>query len=168
LDGQVEEVIVSLLRFLHEAQDPDLCLYVAERLECRLDLRGTSLSPLDCLSISFFLSSIRIRGKETSVCLNHCTIGDIGAKYLSKYLHSDIKLDYVSEIIIDLSETEIHEVGALHIANILYFIEHLYLTDNSIGDTGASLISKALRETATLKTATVASLQEGLKIFQEH
>ena len=50
--------LVSLLRCLHEAQDPDLCLYVAERLEYKLDLRRTSLSPLDYLSISFFLSSL--------------------------------------------------------------------------------------------------------------
>jgi ribonuclease inhibitor len=35
---------------------------------------------------------------------------------------------------------------------MLYFIEHLYLTNNPIGDTGASLISEALRETTTLKT----------------
>jgi Ran GTPase-activating protein (RanGAP) involved in mRNA processing and transport len=35
---------------------------------------------------------------------------------------------------------------------MLYFVQHLYLTDNPIGDTGASLISETVRETATLKT----------------
>jgi hypothetical protein len=35
---------------------------------------------------------------------------------------------------------------------IVYFIEHLYLSESPIGDTGVSLISKAIRETATLKT----------------
>ena len=53
---------------------------------------------------------------------------------------------------IDLFVNEIHEEGALYIARMFYFIEHLYLSCNPIGDTGASLISEALRETATLKT----------------
>ena len=143
-------LLVSLLRCLLEAQDPALCLYVAERLEYRLDLIGTSLSPLDCLSVSFFLSSLS--GKETNVRLYLCSIGDLGAKCLSdsKYLHAN--LDYISKMTIDFTENEIHEEGALHIASILYYIKHLYLSCNPIGDTGASSISEAVRETATLKS----------------
>jgi Ran GTPase-activating protein (RanGAP) involved in mRNA processing and transport len=71
---------------------------------------------------------------------------------LSKYLHADNNLDYVSKIAIDLARNDIHEEGALHIARMLYYFEHLYLSYNPIGDTGASLISEAVRETATLKT----------------
>jgi Ran GTPase-activating protein (RanGAP) involved in mRNA processing and transport len=40
---------------------------------------------------------------------------------------------------------------------MLYFFEHLYLSGNPIGDTGASLISEAIRETATLKTLTLCN-----------
>ena len=109
----------------------------------------TSLSPLDCLSISFFLSSFG--GKETSINLYGCAIGDIGAQSLSKYLYEDNYLNYISKLAIDLTVNKIHEEGALHIARMLYCIEHLYLTSNPIGDTGASLISEAIRETATLK-----------------
>jgi Ran GTPase-activating protein (RanGAP) involved in mRNA processing and transport len=143
-------LLVSLLRCLHEAQDPALCLYVAERLEYKLDLSGTSLSPLDCLSVSFFLSCLT--GKKASAVLYHCTIGDIGAKYLSTYLHADNNLDFINKIAIYLADNKIQEEGALHIARILYFIQHLYLSGNPIGDTGASLISETVRETATLKT----------------
>jgi hypothetical protein len=57
-----------------------------------------------------------------------------------------------SKITIDLAENEIREEGALYIARMLYFIDHLYLPRNVIGDTGVSLISEAVRETATLKT----------------
>ena len=147
-------LLVSLLRCLHEAQDPALCLYVAERLRYRLDLKVTSLSPLDCHSISFFLFSLS--GKEIHIDLNRCTIGDRGAKCLLKY--ADDNLDYISKITIDLGGNKIHEEGALHnIARMLYFIEHLYLSHNPIGDTGASLISKAVRETATLKTLILSS-----------
>ena len=140
-------LLVSLLRCLYEAQDPDLCLYVAERLGYRLDLSETSLSPLDCLSVSFFLTSFS--GRETNVHLYRCTIGDLNAKCLSKYLHNN--LDYISKVTIDLTGNVIHEEGALHIARMLYFIEQVYLSSNPIGDTGASLISEAVRETATLK-----------------
>ena len=142
--------LVSLLRCLHEAQDPDLCLHVAERLEYRLDLSEISLSPLDCLSVSFFLSSLS--GKEISVDLNCCTIGDLGAKCLSKYLHADNNLDYVGKITIYLTSNEIHEEGVLYTTRMLPFIEHLYLSYNPIGDSGASLIAEAVRETATLNT----------------
>ena len=149
--AESKPLLVSLLRCLHEAQDPALCLYVAERLKYRLDLRGISLSPLEYLSVSFFLSCLT--DKDASIHLYDCPIGDLGAKCLSKYLHTDNHLDfYVSKIAIDLSNNEIHEKGALHIARMLCFIEHLYLSNNPIGDTGASLISEAVRETATLKT----------------
>ena len=144
-------LLVSLLRCLYKAQDPALCLYVAERLEYQLDLSGTSLSPLDCLSVSFFLSSLS--GKKTIIDLHFCTIGDRGAKCLSKYLHAlPDNLEYVSKIAIDLAGNEILKAGALYVASMLYFIEHLYFKHNPIGDTGASLISEAVRETATLKT----------------
>jgi Ran GTPase-activating protein (RanGAP) involved in mRNA processing and transport len=73
--------------------------------------------------------------------------------YLSKYLRTKYNnLDYVSKISIDLVRNEIHDEGVLYIARMLSFIEHLYLSHNPIGDPGASLISEALRETATLKT----------------
>jgi hypothetical protein len=150
VEAKSDYLLVSLLRCLHEAQDPALCLYVAERLGYDLNLGDTSLSPLDCLSVSFFLSSLS--GKETSVHLDCCTIGDLGAKCLSKYLCVDNKLGYVSKISIDLASNEIHEEGALQIARMLFFVEHLYLSHNRIGDPGASLISEAVTETATLKT----------------
>ena len=150
IKDESKPLLVSLLRCLHEAQDPALCLNVAERLEYRLDLSETLLSPLDCLSVCLFLSSRT--GKETSVNLQHCAIGDLGAKCLSKYLHADNNLGYVSKITIDLTGNQIHEEGALHIARMIYYFEHLYLSHNPIGDTGASSISEDVRKTATLKT----------------
>ena len=134
-------LIVSLLRCLHEAQDPSLCLFVAERLWYRLDLGGSSLSPLDCLSIGFFLSSIA--GKEVSIKLFQCYISDLGAKCLTKFVGSDI-----SKVSINLNDNNIHEEGA----RMLLFFEHVYLSHNPIGDIGASLISEAMKGAITLKT----------------
>jgi hypothetical protein len=123
---------------------------VAERLKYKLYLRSTFLSPPDFLCVSFFLSIFS--GKEIRIDLYGCTIGDLGAEWLSKYLHVDNSMDYVSKIAIDLARNDIHEEGALHIARMLCFIEHLNLSYNPIGDTGAALISKAVREFTTLKT----------------
>ena len=139
-------LLVSLLRCLHEAQDPDLCLYVAERLEYELDLSDTSLSPLDCLSVSFFLSSIT--GKKNIV---RCQIGDLGAKYLTKYLSMHIHTDLVT---ISLKHNDIHDEGASHVAKMLFLIEcpHLDISKNPIGVTGTSYTFQAVRESAVLKT----------------
>ncbi|MCG8623498.1 MAG: hypothetical protein MJE68_16085, partial [Proteobacteria bacterium] len=141
--------LVSLLRCLHEAQDPALCLYVAERLAYKLDLRRTSLSPLDYLSISFFLSFLS--GKKVTVNLSRCYIDDLGIKCLTKFLHSGVH--YASNVAIDLHHSNLNQKDASYISRMLYYnIEHLYLSYNPIGDTGASLISEAIRKTATLKT----------------
>ena len=150
-------LLVSLLRCLHEAQDPSLCHYVAGQLVkrfnvlakmqyVRLDLSSTLLSPLDCLSVSFFLSSADM---AIEVDLDKCSIGDLGAKCLTKYLDSD--LDHVNVSLL-VRNNDIHEEGASHIARTVDFIEHLYLSNNPIGDTGVSAISKAVSVTATLKT----------------
>ena len=148
VEARSKHLLVSLLRCLYEVQDPSLCLYVAERLEYKLDLSETSLSPLDCLSISFFLSTVS--SKAISVDLIGCYIGNLGTKYLAKYLSSDV--DRVSKVTINLSANEIPKEGGSHIARMLYSIEHLYLTHNPIGDTGASLIFDAMQGAATLKT----------------
>ena len=150
VEDKSKPLLVSLLRCLHEAQDPDLCLYVAEGLEYSLDLSETSLNQLDYLSVGFFLSSLF--DKNVTVKLRRCYIGDHGTKCLTKFLRTDVC--YASNIAIDLCDSNLNQKDiTLHgISRMLYFVEHLYLSYNPIGDTGASLISKAIRETATLKT----------------
>ena len=151
--------LVSLLHCLYEAQDPSLCLYVAEQLEYKLNLTNASLSPLDCLSLSFFLFSV-VRGdcKEVYVRLFQCHIGDLGVNCLTKYLGSNI--DHGGKVALDLYKNNIHEEGASYIAKMLCssnIVEHLYLWCNPIGDTGASFVSNAVRETTSLKTLNMSS-----------
>ena len=153
VEEKSKPLLVSLLHCLYEARDPSLCLYIAGRLGYELDLSDTSLSPLDCLSISFFLSSVT--DKAISVDLWVCSIGDLGADCLAKYLGSDA--DDINKVTINLYGNKIHKEGASHISRMLSFIKHLYLSANPIGDTGVSLISEAVRDTVTLKTLILSS-----------
>ena len=152
VEAKSKPLLVSLLRCLHEAQDLTLCLYVAERLEYKLDLSETSLSPLDCLSVSFFLFSIT--GDKISANLAQCQIGDLGAKCLTKCLSMTSYTDLVT---VNLKGNNICNEGASCVAKILYFIENLHLdvSENPIGDAGASLILEALQTTSTLKFLTL-------------
>ena len=159
VEGKSKPLLLSLLRCLHEAQDPSLCRYVAERLDqyvitemqyyVRLVLSGGSLSPLDCLFVSFFISSA---GMAIEVDISGCYIGDLGAKSLGKYLDGGV--NHVNKATINLlvGKNDNHEEGASYIARADSFIEHLDLSVNPIRDIGASLISEADSKTATLKT----------------
>ena len=146
VEAKSKPLSIALLHCLYEAQDPSLCLYVAERLEYKLDISKTSLSPLDCFSVSFFLSSVT--NKQIFVDLEQCSIGDLGAKRLTKYLCSDV--DNVGKLTINLCKNDIYEKGASHVAGMLRFNEHIYLSDNPIGDTAVFLISVAVAELKTL------------------
>ena len=150
VEAKSKPLLLHLLHCLYEAQDPSICLYVVERLECQLDLRATSLSLLDCLCIGYFLSSVA--GKEIHVNFYQCRIGDLGAKYLTKCLLVSCDIVPISKLTVDLSDNAIHEKGASHIARSLSSFEHLHLFHNPVGDTGISLMSEAIRETAILKT----------------
>ena len=148
-----ETLFISLLHCLYEAQDPSLCVYVASSMSYMLNLRGTSLSPLDCLSLSFFLFSVSSDCKEVNVNLCRCHIDDLGVNCLTKYLSSNI--DHGGKVTLKLYNNNIHEEGASYIAKMLCssnIVEHLYLSYNPIGDTGVSFNSNAVRETTSLKT----------------
>ena len=82
IESKSYPLLVSLLRCLYEAQDPSLCLYVAERLDYELYLSNTPLSSLDYLSISFFATSVT--GKEICVHLYRCYIDELGVKFFTK------------------------------------------------------------------------------------
>ena len=51
-------LILPLLHCLYEAQDDKLCQFVAAQLQTELDLSRQTLSPVDCLSVGYFVSSV--------------------------------------------------------------------------------------------------------------
>ena len=83
-------LLVSLLHCLYEAEDPSLSQFVAEQLNGLLYLYNTTLSPLDCLSIGYFIYATT--SGTFRVCLDGCSISDQGVKFLflgvSKYLNT--------------------------------------------------------------------------------
>ena len=81
-------LMLSLLHCLYEAQDPSLCESVAQQLQYELDLRGTTLTPSDCLCIGYFLAHVcNMSAGEFKVNLERCSIDDQGCKYLVSGLH---------------------------------------------------------------------------------
>ena len=50
--------LVTVIRCLHETQDAQLSLSVAEMLQWKLDLHYITLSPTECLTIGYFSSCV--------------------------------------------------------------------------------------------------------------
>ena len=51
-------LILSLLQCLYEAQDDALCQFVGSELKKELNLSQQTLSPVDCLSVGYFVGSV--------------------------------------------------------------------------------------------------------------
>ena len=117
-------LLVSLLHCLYEARDLSLCQFVAEQLGNELNLSGTSLTPVDCLALGYFLSTVSLttsNAKEFKVYLSNCSLGDAGTKSLmcSISRHIDPHSTVNRHLDMDLRSNEIHEEGASHIADLL-------------------------------------------------
>ena len=116
-------LLVSLLHCLYEAQDPSLCQFVTQQLGGSLDLYGTSLTPVDCLVIGYFLSSVTLttsNNKVFKVDLNSCSLGDAVTKSLMHSIsrHIDPHSAVNTHLDMELGRNEIHEEGASHIAEV--------------------------------------------------
>ena len=73
--------LLHLLNGLYEAQDLSLCQFVISQLDKQLDLSHTSLSPVDCLCIGYFLCSIT--GKFV-IDFSHCSLDCYRISFLAK------------------------------------------------------------------------------------
>ena len=156
-------LLVPLLHCLYEARDLSLCQFVAEQLGNELDLRDTSLTPVDCLALGYFLSTVSLttgNASEFTVYLENCSLGDTGTKSLmcSIYRHIDPHNTVNRYLYMDLSSNVIHEEGASHIADLLNtsIVSKLWLGGNPLGARGFETLSTALKVNKTLKYLSVA------------
>ena len=83
-------LLVSLINCLYEVQDPSLCLFVVDQYGGEPELWGTSLSPLDCLSLGYFMScvsgSTSLSNEVFHMNFYNCSIDDQRCKFLMKGL----------------------------------------------------------------------------------
>ena len=157
-------LVVSLLHCLYEAQDPSLCQFVAEQLGGSLDLSSTSLTPVDCLAIGYFLSSVTLttsNNKVFKVDLKNCSLGDAGTKSLMRSIsrHIDPHSTVNTHLDMELERNEIHEEGVSHIAEVLNntsIVSGLWLYRNPIGDRGLRTIFNSLKQNNALKVLNVS------------
>ena len=157
-------LLVSLLHCLYEAQDPSLCQFVAEQLGDSMNLSNTSLTPVDCLAIGYFLSFVTLttsNNKVFTVDVNSCSLGDAGTKSLMRGIsrHIDPHSTVNTHLNVELGRNEIHEEGASHIAEVLNntsIVSVLLLHGNPIGDKGLQAIFNSLKQNNTLKVLNVS------------
>ena len=155
----VRIILVSLLHCFYEAQDPSLCQFVTEQVGDSLDLNNITLTPVDCLAIGYFLSSVTLtssNNKVFKVDLDSCSLGDAGTKSLMHSLgrHIDPHSTVNTHLDLELRSNEIHEEGASHIAEVLNstsIVSGLTLDNNPIGDKGLQTIFNSLKQNNTLK-----------------
>ena len=145
---------MHLLRCLHEAQNPSLCHLLATSYSYFFTL-GNSLSPLDCLSIGYFISMSN-NDKVEMVHLSHYCIGGDGAKHLTKYLCDSSSPYSVAQGAnpkqlagwkFNMYHNDIHDDGAAYIAKVLqssHVMNSLDLSYNEIGGKGLQFICQAL------------------------
>ena len=115
-------LLVSLLNCLFEAQDPSLCQFVAEQLEGKLHLSLTTLTPLDCLSVGYFLACACVTTSgEFRVDLSRCSIDDHKCRFLTRGLCMCPTPNSAATgwLHMNLLETKICESGVEYIADML-------------------------------------------------
>ena len=151
-------LVVPLLNCLFEAQDLSLCQFVAEQLNGNLDLHETTLTPLDCLSVGYFLSCVCVTTSgEFEVDLSDCSIDEHKCRLLVRCLcrcpapNSTV----TGWLHMDLEGNEIGQRGAQYIADVLQntiIVHTLNLNPNTIQEYGMKYIIESLLTNCSLVT----------------
>ncbi|XP_064391344.1 NACHT, LRR and PYD domains-containing protein 5-like isoform X2 [Halichondria panicea] len=146
--GEPKSLLLSLINCLYEAEDSQLCLFVANLLNHNLHLYRTTMNPIDCLSVGYFASVCSNSSNGFTLSLRNCSIGDQGCKFLARGLSKCPN-----------SNNDIPTEG-IHIAEIIentISISELNLCNNAIGNSGLSTLCEALSTNTSLKTLNLAN-----------
>ena len=157
-----KHILLYVLQGLYEVQEPSLCEFVASQLEGKLDVTSTTLSPVDCLAMGYFLSCVVPATKgEFRVNLSWCSLDDYRIGFIVRELlecstsTSTSKKD-TGSIDLDLWPNNVHGNGARSLGDLLKstspMLSKLNLSKNEIQkDTdGLSHLSQSLAENTSL------------------
>ena len=136
--GSFKSCLFAFLNCVFEAQIHDQSFYeqLLHTLKSRVDLSDISLSPMDCLSVHYFLSSIRTLAKgKIYLNISGCRIDD-----------------QCLGMLLGIS-TEHAETSST--SGVLESVETLQVIFNEYTDTGIAYIARALISNNTLKTLLV-------------
>ena len=118
--------IVAFFHCVYEAQDPDLCIFVAEKLlQKKLHLFFITLTPNDCLCIGYFIACVCSSSSDSEpleVDLSSAYIGDRGCKFLLKDLASISIQDVTmcTSLQLSIPGSQLSEVGLQSLADFLH------------------------------------------------
>ena len=137
------DILVSLLNCLFEAQHPPLCQFVAEQLNGSLDLSFTTLTPLDCLSVGYFLSCVCVTTRgEFRVDLKGCSIDDHKCRFLTRCLSRCPVPNSAATgwLYMDLQSNNVYDRGTRYIADVLQNISIVHTLNLGYGGVGNETI----------------------------
>ena len=139
-EEKTKRCLLAFLNCIFEAQIHNQSFYeeLFQNLKSRVDLSSNSLSPMDCLAVHYFLSSIRTLAKgEICLSISHCSIDD----------QCLVMLLGISTEHAETSTTSV----------VLESVETLEVAVNKYTDTGIAYITRALIFNNTLKTLYVGT-----------
>ena len=173
-------ILLSYVRCFFEAQIRDQSLYqeLVAKLNGKLHLCDFNMSPLDCVSVGYFLA-FALRSSKLIVDLSGCNIDDhsfgLMMRELSKHAESralhgieldigrnkiisdkSIPLIFTADITITklrINRSQISHKGAESLARALAVnrsLQELDIDNNDIGDSGIALIATVLHTNTTL------------------
>ena len=169
---QKKPLLVNLLHGLYEAQDSLLCQFVASHLNLELNLRYSTLSPMDCLVVGYFLSCVCLTTSgQFKVNLPNCSLDDYRIGFLIRELSkcsssTDARTTTGDEVpgrlAMDLRSNQLSGHGICSLLQVMNAITTMDLSGdnqtsgNQLGDSDIVLISDSLKTNTILKRISVA------------
>ena len=156
--SEEKTLLVSLMNWLYEAQDIELCHFVKgvltrDQSGKELDLSYTSLKPSDTLSVGYFLSTVCTTERKCFYAnLSRCSIEDHYIKFLVKGLSYHQPMNK-ARVEMNLSMNCIHNEGLEYIADFLKrstSIKALNLGRNRLSHSNVQQLMKALTVNSSL------------------
>ncbi len=161
--SEEKQPLLNLMHCLYEAQDVSLCCFVASQLNRKLELHDMTQSPLDCLSIGYFLSCLnQYTSEKFQVKLTGSIVGNVNFRFLAKGMSSCSQVEEnkpphprVTLVLVD-TITHRHVDGCKNLfkclkTNMSVFQLNMYGCNLTITEDNCPLLEEMLRANTTLQ-----------------